>query len=254
MIVGHRGASHDAPENTLAAFQEAWRQGADGIEGDFYLTQDGEIVCIHDKDTLRTGGILKSVANSTLAQLRSLEYGSWKAEKFRGEPIPTLDDVLDCVPPGKRMVIEIKCGPEIVPVLRKQLLRRKTSLDQLLIISFNEQTIAAAKKRLPEVRAHWLTSYKQDVRSGQWLPTAPEIAKILVKCGADGLGTKAERAVVNQAFIDRLRKLGMREFHVWTVDAVEDGQFFQRLGAVGITTNRPGWLRQQLQPPSLPPK
>ena len=56
LIVAHRGASHDAPENTLSAFLLAWEQGADAVEGDFLLTRDGQIVCIHDKTTRRTSG------------------------------------------------------------------------------------------------------------------------------------------------------------------------------------------------------
>ena len=67
LIVAHRGASHDAPENTLAAFNLAWKQGADGIEGDFFLSQDGHLVCIHDKDTTRFTGKKLVVNNTPLA-------------------------------------------------------------------------------------------------------------------------------------------------------------------------------------------
>ncbi len=98
MIVAHRGASYDAPENTLAAFELAWQQGSDGVEGDFYLTADGKIVCIHDRDTQRTGGQKLAVEQSTLSQLRSLEYGGWKDAKYKGEPIPTFEQVLKTVP------------------------------------------------------------------------------------------------------------------------------------------------------------
>ncbi|RMF37016.1 MAG: glycerophosphodiester phosphodiesterase, partial [Planctomycetota bacterium] len=91
-IIAHRGASFDFPENTLVAFRHAWEQGADGIEGDFYLTADGQIVCIHDPDTERTGGQQLMVEQSTLEQLRGLEYGSWKDRRFAGESIPTLED------------------------------------------------------------------------------------------------------------------------------------------------------------------
>ncbi len=113
IIVGHRGASSDAPENTLAAFRLAFDQGADGIEGDFYVTADQQIVCIHDKDTKRTAGESLDVAKSTLHQLRQLEYGSWFHERFRGEPIPTFGDVIKLVPSGKWFVIELKSGPEL---------------------------------------------------------------------------------------------------------------------------------------------
>ncbi|MFV2065815.1 MAG: glycerophosphodiester phosphodiesterase family protein, partial [Pirellulales bacterium] len=98
LIVGHRGASHDAPENTLAAFQLAWQRGADGVEGDFYLTSDGHIVCIHDADTERVAGEKLIVAESTLADLRQLDVGAWKGERWRGEKIPTLEEVLATVP------------------------------------------------------------------------------------------------------------------------------------------------------------
>ena len=77
-IVAHRGASLDAPENTLAAFRLAWSQGADAIEGDFRLTKDGRIACLHDDTTQRTAGLDLTVADSTLAELRELDVGSWK--------------------------------------------------------------------------------------------------------------------------------------------------------------------------------
>ncbi len=100
-VIAHRGASFNAPENTLAAFRLAWQQGADGIEGDFYLTDDGEIVCLHDSDTGRTGDRKLSVGQSTLEQLRTVDVGISKGEKFRGERIPTLAEVLAVVPAGQ---------------------------------------------------------------------------------------------------------------------------------------------------------
>ena len=85
MITAHRGASDDAPENTLAAFRLAWQQGADAIEGDFRLSGDGVVVCIHDADTARTCGVKLPVADTPLARLRQLDYGRWKGEGFAGE-------------------------------------------------------------------------------------------------------------------------------------------------------------------------
>ena len=109
-IVAHRGASFDAPENTLAAFRLAWEQGADAVEGDFYLTADQQIVCLHDKDTKRTAPNQTSrvVSKSTLAELQQLDVGSWKAEKYKGEKIPTLQEVLKVIPANKKILIEIE--------------------------------------------------------------------------------------------------------------------------------------------------
>src|SRR3954447_14041446 len=158
-IVGHRGASYDAPENTVAAIKLAWEQKADGSEFDIYLTKDGQIAVIHDKDTKRTaGGVNKVVAESTLAELRALDVGKWKGEKFAGEKIPTLAEMLATVPPGKRVFVEVKCGPEIVPELGRVLKAAGLRPEQTPVISFNAAVIAAVKKARPDVPAYWLVS------------------------------------------------------------------------------------------------
>ncbi len=152
MIVAHRGASHDAPENTMAAFNLAWQQDSNGIEGDFYLTADKQIVCVHDADTKKTAGRKLMVEKSTLKELRELEYGAWKGPQFRGEPIPTFDDVLKSVPAGKTFVIELKSKLKIVPVLVDTLKRSNTDDIQLLIITFDEATAAECKRQMPDGR------------------------------------------------------------------------------------------------------
>jgi len=83
-IVAHRGASWDAPENTVAAWRLAWEQGADAAELDTYLTKDGKMVVLHDGSTQRTTGVDLRVAETTLAELRALDAGKWKGEQFAG--------------------------------------------------------------------------------------------------------------------------------------------------------------------------
>ncbi len=245
-IVAHRGASHDAPENTLAAFRLAWQQGADAIEGDFYLTADKQIVCIHDKTTERTAGTKLKVADSTLQQLRELEYGAWKSEQFRGEPIPTLDQVLATVPPGRQVFVEVKCGAEIVPLMKDVFARSSLAPTQIVVISFKEDVIDATKTQIPEVSAYWLTGYEQDEQSGMWSPELPEILDTLKRIRADGLDTKAEMNVLNEDFVQRLRREG-HAVHTWTVDDPQVAVDLQRLGVDSITTNRPQLIRQALQ-------
>src|SRR5262245_58707114 len=101
-IIAHRGSSFSAPENTLAAVRLGWRQGADAAEGDFRLTADGQIVCVHDKTFKRTAGIDHPVAEMTLAEIERLDAGSWKSPEFAGERVPTLDQLLATVPERKR--------------------------------------------------------------------------------------------------------------------------------------------------------
>lgn len=86
LIVAHRGASKRAPGNTLPAFELAWKQGADAIEGDFRLTKDGHVVCIHDETIKRTAGADLNVAQSTLSELRKLDVGAWFDPAFKGTP------------------------------------------------------------------------------------------------------------------------------------------------------------------------
>jgi glycerophosphoryl diester phosphodiesterase len=245
LIVAHRGASYDAPENTLAAFRLAWEQGADGIEGDFYLSSDGRIVCIHDKDTQRVSGVKHVIAETPLATLRSLDVGAWKGETWRGEQMPTLGEVLAVVPPGKMMFIELKVGVEIVPALMQALDESKLELEQIVVISFDADAIAECERRRPGIRTQWLTDYKQQ-EDGAWRPTEETVTAILLASGADALGSKANREVLDESFLANLCAAERCEFGVWTVDDPELARYYIEQGAWSITTNRPAWLREQL--------
>ncbi len=245
IIVGHRGASHDAPENTLAAFRLAFDQGADGVEGDFYVTADQQIVCIHDKTTKRTGGESLDVANTSLEQLRRLEYGSWFNESFRGEPIPTFREVLDVIPAGKWFVIELKTGPEIVPLLKQELQRASRNDVRMLIIAFDTRTVQACKRELPEYTVHWLTGFKQ--QQDAWLPTMQQVIQTVQQTGADGVGFQDVPEAIHEQAVRQLREAKIDEFHVWTIDQPTQARYFQSLGAIGITTNRPRLLRDSLK-------
>src|SRR5690606_25591938 len=88
--IAHRGASYDAPENTVTAAKLAWEQGADAVECDIHLSKDNRIMVIHDKDTKRTCSNKKnlSIADSPSTLLRDLDAGSWKDKKYKGEKIP----------------------------------------------------------------------------------------------------------------------------------------------------------------------
>ncbi len=246
-LIAHRGASRNAPENTLAAFRLAWEEGADGIEGDFRLTRDGEIVCLHDATTARTGRVGLNVATATLAELRGLDVGVWKGEQWRGERIPTLREVIATVPPGKRLFIELKSGPEILLPLAAILAESGLPPEQTVILSFSDEVVAQARKLLPEVKALWITDYKRDWVCGRWAPAVGEVIQTLERTGASGLASQARR-FIDAAFVRALHDARM-EFHVWTVDNPRTAARFMALGADSVTTNRPGWLRIKLQTP-----
>jgi len=242
LIMGHRGASQEAPENTLASFALAFEQGADGVEADFRLTGDGEIVCLHDDSTARTAGEDLRVEEVTLAQLRRLDLGGWKGAAWAGERIPTLKDVLGALPEGKMLFIEIKSGPEIIAPLAAVLADGGVTAAQIRLLCFSAELIRLLKERLPGYRACWLTDYRF---RGAWRPSRRELLATLDATGADGLASR-DRAILDEALVLALRERSL-EIHVWTVDAAAAGRRLCALGVDSIMTNRPGRLRRSLE-------
>ncbi|RJE72932.1 glycerophosphodiester phosphodiesterase family protein [Reichenbachiella sp. MSK19-1] len=109
-IVGHKGASGVAPENTLAAFQKAMDMGADMVEIDVHYTLDGEVVVFHDEDVDRTTNGTGKIHKMTLAEVKQLDAGSWFGdhEQYKGEKIPTLQETLELIHGKMECVIDIK--------------------------------------------------------------------------------------------------------------------------------------------------
>jgi len=242
LIVAHRGASRDAPENTRASFRRAWEQGADAIEGDFRLTRDRRVVCIHDDRTGRTCGAHRIVADSTLAQLRELDAGGWKGPRWSGERIPTLDEVLDMLPPGKRLFLEIKSGPELVPRIKKIIRARQFAPERIVVISFDPGVVETAKRELPEIAANLLITFVLDSAAGRWTPSAGEAAAAALRVRADGVGFQ-NHAAADGDFVRTIQNHGLAA-HVWTVNDVAGALRYARLGVCSITTDCPGPLRE----------
>ncbi|MEI7816082.1 MAG: glycerophosphodiester phosphodiesterase [Desulfuromonadales bacterium] len=246
LIIGHRGASLDAPENTLESFCLAWDQDADGIEADFHLTSDNQIVCIHDETTGRTTGVDLRVADTTLEKLRRLETGIWKGVEWAGVLMPTLDEVLAALPNRKWLFIEIKCGAEIIPRLKFVLQASGQSSERIRLLSFSAELIAELKEQLPEWSACLLCDYRHAIRDNTYPPSREDVLETISRSGADGLAS-ANRKPLDRYMVETLHGLG-REVHVWTVDYPEEAKQLRALNVNSIMTNRPGWLRQKITP------
>ena len=248
VIVAHRGASADAPENTLSAFRLAWKHHADAIEGDFRLTADGEVACIHDETTKRTAETDLVVASSTLEELQALDVGRWKDPRFAGERIPTLADVLAIVPKDKILFIEIKSGPETLPAVKKAVEQTKLTSANLRIISFKREVIRHAKLSMPDIEAYWLLEFKWNKELKHWRPTAEHAIGVASEIGADGMDVKANAAVLTDDFVRLCEQAGFSK-HAYTVDDPEIARQIRALEYDSITTNRPAFLRQALRLP-----
>lgn len=243
-IIAHRGASFDAPENTLAAMKLAWEQNADAIELDLWLSKDGRLVVFHDADAKRIGGDPRKIAALTWEEVQKLDVGSWKNARFKGERIPTLESILATIPKGRRAVLEIKCGPEIVPELKRVLDASRRSADELAIISFNFESLAKSKAAFPRIEHYFLHGYKKDAATGR-LPELKPLIDRAKSARFDGLNLHFDWPITRE-FVAEVKSAKLKML-VWTVN---DAAVAKRLAAAGvdaITTDRPAWLRQQLE-------
>jgi len=243
-IVAHRGASAEAPENTLPSFTLGWEL-ADADELDIHLSKDGVPVVMHDASTKRSAGLDKPVVQQTLAELKTLDAGSWKAPAWTGTRIPTLAEVAAKVPEGKRLFIEIKCGPEVIPALERVVRESGKTPKQLALIAFSHETLKQAKQKLPALPAYWIVGYKEDKKTGK----APSIDDLIAKAKAGGLdGLDLDyKFPIDEIFVAKVHAAGLKLF-TWTVDDLDVARKEKAAGVDGITTNKPRELRRALEP------
>ncbi|MCK5461756.1 MAG: hypothetical protein KAI95_02030 [Bacteroidales bacterium] len=234
MIIAHRGASHDAPENTLASVNLAWERKADAVEVDVHLSKDNRIMVIHDEDTKRTSGDKIVIRESRSSDLRSLDASNGM-DQFRGEKIPFLEEVMATVPDGKVVFIEVKTDTVIIPYLVK-LLATSPDKSRLVVISFDFDVCAMMKKEIPAIPVFWLHYTLSGSYKTKWIDRA-------VDAGLDGLNFR--HTGISQDYVEAVHRSGMKMF-AWTVDDPEDAARLIEIGIDGITSNRPAWLKEQL--------
>lgn len=242
-IVAHRGASGVAPENTLAAAVLAFEEGADATEIDVHLTKDRRIVVMHDKSTKRTCGVEMIIAETDSSALACLDAGSLKSEVYAGEKIPFIEEIIEVLPCGKKLFIEVKCSAEIAPYLNDVIVSGG-KIEQMVIISFDADVLVEAKKVMPQVPVYWLKSTDKDKQTGRYLPHDASIISFASDKGFDGVDL--HYAGITKAFVDKARKSGI-EVHTWTVDDVDDARRMAACGVRSITTNYPDVIRQALE-------
>ncbi len=236
-IFAHRGDSAHAPENTLAAFELAIRKGADAIELDAMLCASGEVVVIHDETLERTTDGQGRVSETPLAALRELDAGSWFAPRFRGEHIPTLEEVLEAI--GGRIYLNIELKNYATP--RDPLPERVATLverfgleENVLFSSFNPWTLRRARARLPRVPLGLLTApgWTGGVLNGP-------LGRLLVPYEA----LHPERRSVTPALVAAVHRRGAR-LHTYTVEDPAEARYLFALGVDGIFANDPAIVEE----------
>jgi glycerophosphoryl diester phosphodiesterase len=241
-LIAHRGSSHLAPENTLAAFTLGWRETTT-CELDIQPTRDGKLLVIHDDSTKRTTGVDFAVAEHALSELQQLDAGSFKGIQWKGEKLPSLEEVIAAMPAGNRLLVEIKTGPEVVPELAR-VIHASGKEKQLLIHSFNEAACVETRKALPHIPVYFLIASRLNPLTGTRSPSLDEAMLKVREAGLNGIGAN-DTALVDAAAIQKIHSSGLK-LNIWTVDHVHEAKKLIDLGVDGLITNRPGWLKAQL--------
>ena len=249
-FVAHRGESQAAPENTLESFTLAWMRGAKCIEGDFHLSKDGHVVCMHDSNALRTCGVDRGLGYLTLAEIKALDCGSWKGEAWRYTRVPTLEEVLRTMPPYGEIFLELKSIGPILDRLQEIFDAVRCRPEQVTFIAFDAATIAAVKRRFPGHLAYWLTS--NGLKGGQepdppFLFSPDELVDKIRELGVDGVdaGVNVKRRAISKPHIDALKRAKLA-CNIWTVDDPAVAAQLVELGVDSITTHRCYALRNEL--------
>ena len=258
-IVGHRGASEDAPENTLEALKLAWEQGAYAAECDIIRTNDGKLVLMHDDSTKRTAldGVDLLVEHTDWNDLKKLDVGSWKGEKWQGVKIPLLEDVLRAIPDGNHLYIEIKSGgtnlgadSRVINDLENIMENEKISPYKITFICFDHDFLNSLKIRLPRYKAYYLTSFVEypgtwpDVRSDAELETYIREA---LNNGIDGLDMESS-SVITKEWVNKIRGKAL-EIAIWSYyndDTLDNALRYKEIGVDFLTTNMPAKILQGL--------
>jgi glycerophosphoryl diester phosphodiesterase len=234
--VAHRGAAGYAPENTIAAFDKAVEMKADYIEIDVQRSKDGELVIIHDTSVDRTTDGTGKVGDLTFAELRSLDAGSWKGEQFKGEKIPTFDEILDRYHGKVGILIELK-APELYPGIEESIAQelKARNLDvpqneKIIIQSFNFESMKMMNQLLPKVPIGVLTSSK--------LHTTPEALQEF-STYADYFNPSY--GIVTKDLVDQVHSIGMK-ISSWTVRSQEAADFLLEMNVDAIITDYPDYV------------
>ena len=241
-IIGHRGASFEAPENTLASFKRGWTE-TQTVELDVWPTSDGKLLVIHDGNTKRTTGVDRYIPDHPLEELCKLDAGSFKGKEWTGEKLPSLQNVLAAIPRGRKLLIEIKTGPEVIAELRREV-DACGKWDQILIHSFDYAACAEAKKAFPQTEVNLLAEWKLAEPSTGLCALLAELIQQAKAAHLNGLSL-ASKPFIGARTIRQIHEAGLRA-SFWTVDDPVRAKALIDAGADAIITNRPGWMIEQL--------
>lgn len=238
LIIGHRGASAVAPENTTAAFREALAVGADGIEFDVRLTRDGVPVVIHDRTLRRTAGLPHRVADLTWAEISEIDVGSWFAGTFANETVPSLAELFTLFQSNNStLYLEMKCdspaeqrplAEACVKAIDEHLLRSR-----VVVECFQLPALKILKEIDPDIKT--VALFEPSFTN----PSVLSDQRVINRATDIGAAALAlHHRLARESLVQKAKVAGLH-VAVWTVD---DPAWIERARAVGIDaliTNNP---------------
>ncbi len=237
-IIAHRGAKHARPENTLCAFDQALVEGADGIEMDIRLTRDGVPVIFHDHTLRKLGYPRQRLSELTLRELRGFDFGGWFSDEYRGEPIPTLEQVVERYGTRTELCLELKTARDAAAnaeLVRQTVDRVQASgaSERVQILCFDAGLLEAAHARAPGLRyvlnAFAAISALPAAKRMPWL----EAIDVDIRWLTPTTGEKL--------------RAGDRGLMSYTCNTEAHLRAAQAAGVHAVITNRPAWMRAQLE-------
>ena len=230
-IIAHRGASNEAPENTMAAIQQAIKDEADWVEIDVQETVDDHIIVFHDSDFMKLAKNPLKIWDATLADVEAIDIGSWFDPKFSDQRAPTLRDVLKACKGKIRVLIELKYYGHDVDLENRvaQIVEEEGMVDQIELMSLKLEAVTKMKK----LRPTWRVGLLMSVATGNLK------------------ASEADFLAINGAFVDRdlIKKAHQRQQDVlvWTVNDAASMSTMIGMGVDGLITDKPALGRAVLR-------
>jgi glycerophosphoryl diester phosphodiesterase len=231
LVLGHRGASFDAPANTLAAFGLARQLGADGVELDTSLTRDGVPVVIHDLSLDATTDGSGPVRAHSLDEIKALDAGSYFDSTFKGERVPTLDEAFETLGPDMLVNVELKIEGWRSNGLEKavlEVIRRHNTNQRVIVSSFNPFALRRFRALAPDIPIGYLYSPNEPfyLRYGWLMFGLPHEAR------------HPHHSMIDADYMAWAKRHGYR-INTWTIDDPDRIHELRDLGVDAIITNRP---------------
>lgn len=228
LVFGHRGAMAYAPMNTMAAFELAYQQGAAGIELDVQQSKDGHPVVMHNLTVDETTHGKGALADKTLAELKALDAGSWYADAFAGESIPSLDEVFEAL--GKKLLVNVEIKSNFNSNGLEQAvadcIQRHQMQKRVIVSSFDPYALQRFKQELPYVIVGFLHGPATQVDAEALMSGMPHQAR------------HPHHSIIDETYMRWARE---NDYYIntWTVNSPQRARELQRLGVNCVITDKP---------------